>query len=111
VPIYKATIAGRKSPVTIKADSASKAREALVTLDVLSAKEVEAMVDEGAKPWKPGAPLPGEDNSALLQYLEWFRNNADFGPADGDVIYGMHEDYTKQTGNPVPEEYAEEEGD
>lgn len=43
-----------------------------------------------------------------LQYLSWFRINADFGPADGDVKYTMNEQYEENTGKKVPDGWKEE---
>lgn len=43
-----------------------------------------------------------------LEYLRWFYCNADFGPAHGDVIFHMNEEYVSETGNSVPEGYDEE---
>jgi hypothetical protein len=45
---------------------------------------------------------------AELKYLRWFKQNADFGPADGDVHMLMDEQYTKETGNEVPPNWREE---
>lgn len=42
------------------------------------------------------------------KYLKWFFQRADFGPADGDVRLWMEEQYTAQTGNPIPESYKYE---
>lgn len=36
-------------------------------------------------------------------YLLWFFQNADFGPADGDVRLLMEEEYTRKTGEQIPE--------
>ncbi len=41
-------------------------------------------------------------------WLKWFTVNADFGPADGDVRKIMMEEYEKETGNTVPEEWRGE---
>ena len=38
-----------------------------------------------------------------LEYLRWFRQNADFGPADGDVQDAMTDAFMKQTGKNLPE--------
>ena len=38
-----------------------------------------------------------------LEYLLWFFSNADFGPADEDVRQLMEQEYTEETGKPVPE--------
>jgi hypothetical protein len=43
-----------------------------------------------------------------LEYLRWFRINADFGPSEGDVIIGMEERYEEETGNKVPEQWKYE---
>lgn len=37
------------------------------------------------------------------EYLTWFVQNADFGPADGDVRQHLRQQYVTQTGKPVPE--------
>jgi hypothetical protein len=49
-----------------------------------------------------------EEQREEYEYLQWFYQNADFGPADGDVRYYMNEQYTKRTGKPVPAGYDEE---
>ena len=43
-----------------------------------------------------------------LEYLRWFYSNADFGPAHGDVIFYLNEQYVAETGKSVPEGYSEE---
>ena len=43
-----------------------------------------------------------------LNYLRWFKVNADFGPADGDVHMMMEKDYEKETGKKVPEDWRYE---
>lgn len=43
-----------------------------------------------------------------LEYLTWFRQNADFGPADADVIAIMDEQFEKETGKRVPEGWRAE---
>jgi len=37
-----------------------------------------------------------------IEYLEWFRINADFGPADSDVKAYMDKAFEKETGMLVP---------
>jgi hypothetical protein len=49
-----------------------------------------------------------DEVDAELDYLRWFKQNADFGPADGDVHAIMDEQYTKETGKPVPTDWAQE---
>ena len=36
-----------------------------------------------------------------LDYLAWFRQNADFGPASGDVIMYMDEDFGPASGDVI----------
>jgi hypothetical protein len=43
-----------------------------------------------------------------MEYLVWFRCNADFGPASGDVIHYMHKDFEKEMGMMVPKGWAED---
>jgi hypothetical protein len=45
-----------------------------------------------------------------LEYLKWFRINADFGPADGDVKDWMNQCFITETGLNLPEgwNYAED---
>ena len=40
-----------------------------------------------------------------LEYLQWFYENADFGPADGDVREIMDREFKKETGKELPEGY------
>lgn len=38
-----------------------------------------------------------------LEYLKWFRRNADFGPASADVEEGMNAQFMDETGKNLPE--------
>ena len=38
-----------------------------------------------------------------LEYLKWFRINADFGPGDGDVQDAMSERFIRETGKDLPD--------
>ena len=38
-----------------------------------------------------------------LEYLTWFRQAADFGPADSDVKDWMNKKFIKETGKNLPE--------
>lgn len=49
-----------------------------------------------------------EDHEAEFEYLTWFKQNADFGPADSDVHSGMDADYLYQTGKEVPKNWRQE---
>jgi hypothetical protein len=48
-----------------------------------------------------------DDIDDELEYLKWFKQNADFGPADSDVHAIMDRQYTMQTGNLVPEDWKQ----
>ncbi len=47
---------------------------------------------------KPTLPRATE-----LEYLTWFRQKADFGPADSDVKDQMNEWFMQETGKNLPE--------
>lgn len=49
-----------------------------------------------------------EEEKNELEFLRWFYCECDFGPAHGDVIYSMNEQYTEETGKPIPEGYEYE---
>lgn len=46
---------------------------------------------------------PVRTRATELEYLKWFRNNADFGPASSDVIDALNEDFMETTGKNLPE--------
>jgi hypothetical protein len=48
------------------------------------------------------------DHTKELAYLRWFKQNADFGPADGDVHRNMDDAYESRTGNKVPDNWRTE---
>ena len=43
------------------------------------------------------------ERATELEYLRWFRHNADFGPASGEVIGIMDRDFMRETGKNLPE--------
>ena len=43
------------------------------------------------------------DRATELEYLEWFRVNADFGPAHEDVVEILDEAFMLETGKNLPE--------
>ena len=48
------------------------------------------------------------ERASELEYLKWFRIEADFGPAHGDVIGWMDERFKEETGKNLPEGWGEE---
>ena len=49
-----------------------------------------------------------EQVATELEYLKWFRIEADFGPAHGDVIEIMNEQFIKETGKALPKGWGDE---
>lgn len=43
------------------------------------------------------------ERATELEYLKWFRHNADFGPADSDVVGAMDQRFMDETGRNIPE--------
>jgi len=43
------------------------------------------------------------ERATEYEYLEWFRIEADFGPADSDVIDSMNQRFMTETGKNLPE--------
>ena len=44
----------------------------------------------------------GKERATEIEYLLWFRHNADFGPATEDVIAIMDENFCEETGKLLP---------
>ena len=44
-----------------------------------------------------------KERATELEYLTWFRLNADFGPADSDVLDYMSKRFMEETGKNLPE--------
>ena len=57
-----------------------------------------------SKPHRPTIPVPLDE----YLWLQWFCQNADFGPADSDVRDIMIMQYEEETGNIVPDEWRVE---
>lgn len=51
----------------------------------------------------PDEELTMRKRATELEYLKWFRINADFGPADSDVIDEMNRRFMEETGKNLPE--------
>lgn len=49
------------------------------------------------------------DRATELEWLKWFYNHSDFGPADGDVRDWLAETFKAQTGKLLPIGYGDEE--
>lgn len=49
------------------------------------------------------------ERATELEWLKYFYQEADFGPAHGDVISIMKENFMEETGKDLPEGYEDEE--
>jgi len=45
----------------------------------------------------------GDGKAIEEQWLHWFAVNVDFGPAHGDVMIMMQDEFNRQTGLEVPD--------
>jgi len=43
-----------------------------------------------------------------LEYLKWFYQNMDFGPAHGDVMLALQAEFQQQTNKQLPDGYEYE---
>lgn len=84
--IYRATIEGRKSPLLIKADNKSDAKDRIVTsLELLNGDELETALTNGEKVWRQGDPLPADVDPDAP------RSEAGFTPEQEDRIIELVE--------------------
>ena len=49
------------------------------------------------------------EKATELEYLQWFYENADFGPADDDVRDILNEAFVDETGKQLPKGYGRDE--
>lgn len=66
MPIYRATVQGRKKTVLVRADSAAKARDQIVDVAPLTAADMADAIENGEAVWKPGQPLPADDATSEI---------------------------------------------
>ena len=52
---------------------------------------------------------PKKGKATELEWLKYFYHHADFGPADGDVRFGLKDCFVLETGKDLPEGYEQEE--
>lgn len=43
------------------------------------------------------------EKATEIEYLRWFRINADFGPAEDDIIDELNEAFKEETGKELPD--------
>ena len=49
------------------------------------------------------------EDATELEYLIWFKREADFGPADSEVHNWMNQKFEQETGKRVPQGWRREE--
>ncbi|MBU2177688.1 MAG: hypothetical protein KJ556_21560 [Gammaproteobacteria bacterium] len=49
-----------------------------------------------------------QTEASELEYLTWFCQEADFGPASGDVVFDMQKRFEEETGKRVPKCWVSE---
>lgn len=59
--IYAATLPGRKRRVLVRAGNQSEAAKRFVTLEHLSAEDMQDALDNGETVWREGTPFPPDD--------------------------------------------------
>jgi len=55
-----------------------------------------------------GGRMKKRKEASELEYLQWFFQHCDFGPADDDVRFMLSEQFKKETGKDLPEGYEGE---
>lgn len=56
--IYAATVPGRKKRVLVKAENQTEAMRRFVSVEALTAEQMQDALDEGERVWRPGEPFP-----------------------------------------------------
>ncbi len=64
MPIYRLKLAGRRKSILVKAESAAKAKELVVTVKALNAEEMQEAIESDEKLWKAGDELPADTPEA-----------------------------------------------
>ena len=52
--------------------------------------------------------MTDREGASELEYLKYCFQNADFGPAQGDVMYIINQRFKAKTGKLLPADYAED---
>lgn len=84
MPVYRGTIAGRSGTLLLRADTAAKAKDQIVTLEALSGEQMADALAAGEKIWTPGDPVPPADHPAAPPVEAAQLASAATGDAAGD---------------------------
>lgn len=61
MPVYRMRITGRRKPILMKSETNAKARDTLVTAELITAEEMADALGDGEKIWVPGTELPADE--------------------------------------------------
>ena len=62
--IYAATLPGRNKRVLVRADNQTEALKRFVTVEALTADEMQDALDKGETVWRPDTPFPADEDEA-----------------------------------------------
>lgn len=66
--IYRATVAGRRKPLLLKADNITKAKDRIVTsCELLTTDKLEEALTEGETVWREGEDVPADEPEAEVE--------------------------------------------
>lgn len=58
--VYRVKVEGRNKPVLVKEDSQAKAKDRVVSAELLNAEQMAEAMDAGETIWKAGDPFPAD---------------------------------------------------
>jgi hypothetical protein len=61
--VYRVTIQGRSKPVLVKEDSQAKAKDRIVSAELLNAEQMAEAMENGESIWREGDPFPADDGA------------------------------------------------
>lgn len=61
MPVYRMRITGRRKPILLKGETAAKARDTLVTAELITAEAMADALGNGEQIWTPGTDLPADE--------------------------------------------------
>lgn len=60
MPVYKINMKGRAAAVLVKAETAAKAKDAVLTVESITAEEMVDAIANGESIWTPGTDFPAD---------------------------------------------------
>lgn len=59
--VYSVKVTGRRKRVLVKEESLAKAKDRVVTAELLNAEQMAAAMEDGETIWKDGEPFPADE--------------------------------------------------